>query len=142
MLPLHKEKLIQYIIDNKKWFSRNIWAPLVIHKSFITYLYTKDIYDTEFQLHSIYLEKKLYNKTKKAISVIYVSITVSLLQFIYIYWYKYNIQYSMLDHPYNWNISIYSYFQETLLNFMLEIYAFITSSLTLVYLKLIVEIQC
>ena len=40
------------------------------------------------------------------------------------------------------NILIYSYYQEILQTFMLELYVFITCLLTLFYLKLIANIQC
>ena len=57
--------------------------------------------------------------------------------------FRYTIaNHSVLDHlEYN-NISIDSYYQALLQTFMLELYVFITHSLTLVYLKVIANIKC
>ena len=76
------------------------------------------------------------------ISDVHAIITVSLLQYIYIGWGGGNIQNAMLANPeYNKN-SFYNYSQERLHTFTLESCSFITSSLTLVYLEVIINLQC
>ena len=76
------------------------------------------------------------------IADIYISIARSLLQLIYIRCGRENIQYSMLDHPEYYNISIDSYNQENYHTFMLALCVVVTRSLTLVCMEVIANIKC
>ena len=77
------------------------------------------------------------------ISNIYVSITVSLFNYIYIYicWGIKHIQHSMLAHPEYNNISINNYYQVILQTFMLAEWLFIACSLNTFYPEVITNFQ-
>ena len=88
-----------------------------------------------------YIYRYFIQKNMIKIYEIYVSTTGSQLQIIYICWFRENIQHSMLDnHNYN-NLSIENYKREILPTFMLALHVYFTHSLTLVYLKVIVDNQ-
>ena len=76
------------------------------------------------------------------ITDIYVSITVFLLQLIYICWDTKNRQYSMLANYDYKNISIENYKREALHAFMLVLCLSVTRSSTLVYLQVKYNIKC
>ena len=79
----------------------------------------------------------MFNKKKIKIDEIYVSITVCILQLIYISWGRKNSQNSMLDNTEYNHISTDKYYQEILQEFMLALYVYVTLSLTLAYLDAI-----
>ena len=72
----------------------------------------------------------------------YVSINAYLLHLTYICWGRQNFHHSMLANSGYNNISIENYNQEIMNIFMLSLRLYVTSSLALVYLEIISNIQC
>ena len=86
--------------------------------------------------------KYLFNNSMLKFSGIYVSTTGYLLHLIYFRECCKNSQQYMLDNPDFNNISIENYKWERLPVFMLSLYVFVASLLTLVYAEVIANIQC
>ena len=109
-------------------------AYLEILNSFSSGIYMDDIADMICQIHHVHLYKYLILENMIKISDIFVSITVSLLQLIYIIWVRKNTQtYLLPNYNYN-NISTKNQKREILQTFMSAFCLYVTSSLTLVYL--------
>ena len=63
-----------------------MFKSLVIHNSFVSDAHTEDISENKFQLHHLHFEKYFIQQKHDKNSNFYVSITVYLLQLIYICW--------------------------------------------------------
>ena len=64
----------------------DILVCLVIDNCFFYDVYMEDIDDRKFQLHHLHLEQYFIQQNMIKVSDIYVRITVSILQFVYISW--------------------------------------------------------
>ena len=63
-----------------------ILVCLVIDNCFVSDVYMEYIDDRKFQLHHLHLEQYFIQQNMIKVSDIYVRITVSILQFVYISW--------------------------------------------------------
>ena len=99
-------------------------------------------YHVGYIIHIYIRSNIVFNNNMIKITDIYVSITVFLLQLIYICWDTKNRQYSMLANYDYKNISIENYKWEALHAFMLVLCLSVTRSSTLVYLQVKYNIKC
>ena len=99
MSVFHKENTV--LLKNK--FQAILPTTMLEHfliiNNFVSGVYMYDISDIKYHLQHIHLDKCLFKKIMIKIAYIYVSITVSLLQLIYISWVRGNSQHLMLANP-------------------------------------------
>ena len=117
-------------------------ASLVNIYSCVSDVYMDDIADMACRFTIYIWINILIKKNMIIIHDIDVSYIMSLLQLKFIYWQIENIQHSLLNNTHYNNIAFQKYDQKQFETLMLEIYVFIESSLTIVYLEVISNIQC